>query len=130
MILHTKATSCLLLFENMDPSLSYARESVLQSERLSSELHIKYIDSSMDSIRQWVYIFLSLGTIKDPETFPDPHHFDADPDPACHFDADPDPSFHCDSDSDSQSDADPAPQDCLWNPIYRSCFLFVDNVRI
>jgi len=23
----------------------------------------------------------------------DPHHFDADPDPAFHFDADPDPAF-------------------------------------
>ncbi len=35
----------------------------------------------------------------------DPHHFDADPDPAFHFDADPDPTFH--------SDADPDPQHCL-----------------
>jgi hypothetical protein len=25
----------------------------------------------------------------------DPHHVDADPDPACHFDADPDPTFRC-----------------------------------
>jgi hypothetical protein len=30
----------------------------------------------------------------------DPHHFDADPDPACHFDADPDPTFHFDADTD------------------------------
>ncbi len=30
----------------------------------------------------------------------DPHHFDADPDPACHFDADPDPACHLDADPD------------------------------
>jgi hypothetical protein len=29
--------------------------------------------------------------------FADPHHCDADPDPACHFDADPDPTFHLDA---------------------------------
>ncbi len=30
----------------------------------------------------------------------DPHHVDADPDPACHFDADPDPdpTFHFNAD--------------------------------
>jgi hypothetical protein len=30
----------------------------------------------------------------------DPHHADANPDPACHFDADPDPTFHFDADPD------------------------------
>jgi hypothetical protein len=30
----------------------------------------------------------------------DPHHLDADPDPALHFDADPDPAFHSDADPD------------------------------
>jgi hypothetical protein len=30
----------------------------------------------------------------------DPHHIDADSDPACHFDADPDISFHIDADPD------------------------------
>jgi hypothetical protein len=30
----------------------------------------------------------------------DPHHFDADPDPACHFDSDLDPTFHFDADPD------------------------------
>ncbi len=32
----------------------------------------------------------------------DPHHVDADPDPACHFDVDPylDPTFHFDGDPD------------------------------
>jgi hypothetical protein len=27
-------------------------------------------------------------------------HFDADPDFACHFDADPNPNFYCDADPD------------------------------
>jgi hypothetical protein len=31
----------------------------------------------------------------------DPHHLDADPDPACNFGADPDPIFHFDADPDS-----------------------------
>ncbi len=30
----------------------------------------------------------------------DPHHFDADPDPACHFDSDLDPTFYFDADPD------------------------------
>jgi hypothetical protein len=30
----------------------------------------------------------------------DPHHVDADPDPACHYDTDPDPTFHFDADPD------------------------------
>jgi hypothetical protein len=30
----------------------------------------------------------------------DPHHGDADPDPASHFDADPDLTFHIDADPD------------------------------
>ncbi len=30
----------------------------------------------------------------------DPHHLDADPDPAFHFDGDPDPAFHFDGDPD------------------------------
>jgi hypothetical protein len=30
----------------------------------------------------------------------DPHHFDADPDPACPFDADPDPACHFEADPD------------------------------
>ncbi len=30
----------------------------------------------------------------------DPHHIDADPDPAFHFDADPDPAFHFNADPD------------------------------
>ncbi len=33
----------------------------------------------------------------------DPHHFNADPDPAFHFNADPDPIFHF------NADPDPAP---------------------
>jgi hypothetical protein len=39
----------------------------------------------------------------------DPHHIDADPDPACHFDADPDPAFQFDPDTDPayHFDADP-----------------------
>jgi hypothetical protein len=28
----------------------------------------------------------------------DPHHIDANPDPACYFDADPDPTCHFDAD--------------------------------
>jgi hypothetical protein len=36
----------------------------------------------------------------------DPHHFDADPDPAFPFDADPDPTCH----SDADLDADPTVQ--------------------
>jgi hypothetical protein len=38
-----------------------------------------------------------------------PHHIDADPDPACHFDADPGPAFHVDADPDPifHFDADP-----------------------
>jgi hypothetical protein len=32
--------------------------------------------------------------------FADPHHFDADLDPACHFDYDPDLTFHFDADPD------------------------------
>ena len=43
----------------------------------------------------------------------DPHHFDADPDPAFHFDADPDldPTLHVDADPDPTFyfDADPDP---------------------
>jgi hypothetical protein len=31
----------------------------------------------------------------------DPHHFDADPNPAFHFDADPDPTFHSDADPET-----------------------------
>jgi hypothetical protein len=41
----------------------------------------------------------------------DPHHLDADPDPACHFDAnaDPDPAFHFDAGPHHlDADADPA----------------------
>ncbi len=34
----------------------------------------------------------------------DPHHVDADPDPACHFDADPDLTFHVDAVPDPDSD--------------------------
>jgi hypothetical protein len=30
----------------------------------------------------------------------DPHHFNADPDPAFHFNEDPDPNFHFDADPD------------------------------
>ncbi len=39
----------------------------------------------------------------------DPHHVDADPDPACHFDADPvsDPTFQL-----IHVHADPDPQHC------------------
>jgi hypothetical protein len=43
----------------------------------------------------------------------DPHHLDADPDPACHFDADPDPACHFDADPDPachfNADPDPDP---------------------
>ncbi len=44
----------------------------------------------------------------------DPHHLDADPDPACHsFEADPDPTFHFDGVPDPDPtfhfDADPNP---------------------
>ncbi len=41
----------------------------------------------------------------------DPHHIDADPDPARHFDADPDPARHFDADPDPARhfDADPDP---------------------
>jgi hypothetical protein len=43
----------------------------------------------------------------------DPHHIDANPDPACHFDADPDPACHFDADPDPachfDADADPDP---------------------
>jgi hypothetical protein len=35
--------------------------------------------------------------IEDPDTIvADPHHFDADSDPACHLHADPDPACHVD----------------------------------
>ena len=37
----------------------------------------------------------------------DPHHFEADPDPACHFDVDPDPTFHFDADPDLSSQIKP-----------------------
>jgi hypothetical protein len=39
----------------------------------------------------------------------EPHHIDADPDPACHFDADPDPdpTFHFDA-GDPDLDLDPS----------------------
>ncbi len=39
----------------------------------------------------------------------DPHHRDADPDPAFHFNTDPDPTFHSDADPDPtfQLDVDP-----------------------
>jgi hypothetical protein len=33
----------------------------------------------------------------------DPHHFDANPNPACNFDADPEPACHFDVDADSLS---------------------------
>jgi hypothetical protein len=41
----------------------------------------------------------------------DPHHVDADPDPACHFDADPDPVCHFDEDPNPtfHFDKDPDP---------------------
>ncbi len=43
----------------------------------------------------------------------DPHHFNADPDPAIHFNADPDPAFHFNADPDpsfhfNAADPDPA----------------------
>ncbi len=38
----------------------------------------------------------------------DPHHFDADPDPACHFGADPDPDPVCYFDVVSDPDLDPS----------------------
>jgi hypothetical protein len=114
----------------MDPSLSYARESVLQSERLSSELHIKYIDSSMDSIRQWVYRFLSLGAAKDPETFPDPHHILIQLFTLMRIRILPFTVMRIRILPVTvmririwmpRNDADPDPQDCLWHPIYHSC---------
>jgi hypothetical protein len=44
--------------------------------------------------------------------FSDPHHFNADPDPALHFNEDPDPAFHFNADKDPSlhftSDPDPA----------------------
>ncbi len=50
---------------------------------------------------------------KDGRSVADPHHFDADPDPAFHFDADPGFIFHCDADLDLDPtihfDADPDP---------------------
>ncbi len=43
----------------------------------------------------------------------DPHHLDADSDPACHFDADADPTFHFHADPDPtfyfNADADQDP---------------------
>jgi hypothetical protein len=41
----------------------------------------------------------------------DPHHLDADPDPAFHFDtdSDPDPTFHSDADGTFQFEEDPEP---------------------
>jgi hypothetical protein len=33
------------------------------------------------------------STLSRASSVADPHHLDADPDPACHFDAYPDPSF-------------------------------------
>jgi hypothetical protein len=43
----------------------------------------------------------------------DPHHIDADPDPACHSDADPDPACHFDAGPDPtfhfDADLDPDP---------------------
>ncbi len=42
----------------------------------------------------------------------DPHHFNADPDPAFHLNADPDLAFHLNADPDLaflSSNADPAP---------------------
>ncbi len=35
-----------------------------------------------------------------PSRIVDPHHFNADPDPAFHFNADPDPAFHFNADPD------------------------------
>jgi hypothetical protein len=43
----------------------------------------------------------------DTDRVADPHHFDADPDPAFHFNANPDPDFHFNADPDP--DPDPAP---------------------
>ncbi len=49
----------------------------------------------------------------------DPHHFNANPDPAFHFNANPDPAFHFNADLGQ----DPAPHRSDGNPrplVYRS----------
>jgi hypothetical protein len=53
----------------------------------------------------------------------DPHHFDADPDPAFHFEADPDPTF--------QFDADPYPDTTThFFPEFRISSAKNDNLRL
>jgi hypothetical protein len=59
----------------------------------------------------------------------DPHHFNADPDPAFRFNADPDPAFHFNADPDPafhfNAEPDPAPHQSDWNlrPPSRTPFL-------
>jgi hypothetical protein len=79
-----------------------------------------------------------------PHTFSDPHHVDADSDPAftlIRIRIPPSTVVRIRILPFAvmririwilRNDADPDPQHCLWHPIYRSCFLlygiFVDNV--
>jgi hypothetical protein len=50
----------------------------------------------------------------DADPDPDPAYcFDADPDAAYHFNADPDPAYHFDADTDPAFQFDPDPQHCL-----------------
>ncbi len=51
------------------------------------------------------------GSLELRSSVADPHHCDADPDPAFHFDAetDPDTTFHYDPDPTFQNDAEPDP---------------------
>jgi hypothetical protein len=45
-----------------------------------------------------------MSTKKVANSVADPHHLDADPDPACNFDADPDPKPDCHFDADPRPD--------------------------
>jgi hypothetical protein len=55
----------------------------------------------------------------------DPHHVDADPNPACHFDADidPYPTFHCDAVPDP--DPNPSFQKCTIRLIFHKFWLVI-----
>jgi len=46
------------------------------------------VPKEMISLRKFIYC--SVVNFIVPDSVADPHHFDADPDPAFHFDADPD----------------------------------------
>jgi hypothetical protein len=78
----------------------------LQKKQLSPMWWHYVIQASR--LRLSIWLFFSCST---DYRVRDPHHLDADPDPAFHHDADPAPTFHSDADSDPithfSSDLDP-----------------------